>query len=329
MAAHYLLPTQCRVGRARVHRVVLLLLLVSLSYCVTATSAARRPSRHVCSRTLTSGSIERFVNGLSAGKTGCLKGAFEQDVDIRRRGVTLRSAPGARAYVCGNITVEDSADDFTLRGLKIDGSCTGLNTIYLRGDRTRLLYNDITNRHKGQSCILVGQSPSGWEAESVIISRNRIHDCGSDATRDQGIYLLKTTGSRIEDNVIYDVSAFALQFWGDVRNSTFAHNVTDGGPASARGGLVVGGDSDPLPSGNLVENNIISYTASAAVEGWGGDRNLVRDNCFSQNRGGQFSGSGFSQVNNRVVRASPFVNRNAHDYRLRRGSRCAGKGPRH
>jgi len=324
-----LIPTQCRVIRPRTHLLVVLLLAASLSFGAGATSAAKKPSPRPCSRTLTSGSIDQFVNALAPGKTGCLKGVFKQDVTIRRRGITVTSAPRGRAYVCGRITIEDSADDVTLRGLKIDGSCTDLNTIYLRAERTRLQKNDITNGHKGQSCILVGQSPTGWQADNVTIKRNRIHDCGSDATRDQGIYLHRTIGTRVEDNVIYDVSAFALQFWGDVRNSKFSHNVTDGGPESARGGLIVGGESeDALPFGNLIEDNIISYTATPAVEGLGGSGNLVRENCFWQNRGGPFRGSGFSQTNNTVARRLQFVNRDAHNYRLRPGSHCKGKGPR-
>jgi Right handed beta helix region len=314
-------------NRAHVHLSAVLLLGAFLACVASGTSAARRP-RAVCSQTLTSGSIERFVNSLAPGQKGCLKGAFTQDVEIRRRRVTLRSAPGTRAYVCGEIVVDDSADDVTLRGLRIDGSCSSANTIYLRGERTRIEYNNITNRHKGQSCILVGQEPAGWQADNVTIRHNSIHGCGVDATRDQGIYLLRTTGTVIADNVIYDISAFAMQFWGDVRNSTFAHNVTDGGPATHRGGLIVGADERPLPRGNLVADNIISYTAGVAVEGWGGSGNVVRGNCLWKNEDGSFRGSGFSQTNNIVVRRSPFVNRNAHDYRLRRGSRCAGKGPR-
>ena len=314
-------------SRAHVQRIAVLLLAGSLAYGASGASAARRPPA-VCTRTLTSGSIERFVNSLSPGQKGCLKGTFNQDVEIRRRGVTLRSAPGTRAYVCGVIIIDDSADDVTLRGLRIDGSCTSGNTIYLRAERTRIEYNNITNRHKGQSCILVGQDPAGWQADDVTIRHNRIHGCGIDATRDQGIYLLRTTGTMIADNVIYDISAFAMQFWGDVRNSTFAHNVTDGGAATHRGGLIVGADDGPLPSGNLVADNIITYTAGVAVEGWGGSGNLVRDNCLWQNRDGAFRGSGFSQANNIVLRRTPFVNRNGHDYRLKRGSRCAGKGPR-
>jgi Right handed beta helix region len=314
-------------NRAYAQLSAVLLVAASLVFVASGPSAGRRPPT-ACSRTLTSGSIERFVNNLAPGQKGCLKGAFREDVEIRQRGVTLRSAPGTRAYVCGQIFVDDSADDVTLRGLRIDGSCSSANTMYLRGERTRIEYNNITNRHKGQSCILVGQDPAGWQADNVKIRHNRIHGCGMDATRDQGIYLLRTTGTVIEDNVIFDISAFAMQFWGDVRNSTFAHNVTDGGPATHRGGLIVGADEGPLPRGNLVADNIISYTAGVAVEGWGGSGNVVRGNCFWQNEDGSFRGSGFSPTNNIVVRSPPFVNRNAHDYRLRRGSRCAGKGPR-
>jgi Right handed beta helix region len=310
----------------RTHRLFLLILAATLSYGVGATPAAQVPRRGDCDRTLTSGNVGRFVNALSRGQTGCLVGAFRQNVQITRRGVTLTSAPGRRASLCGWVTIEDSADDVTLRRLKIDGSCTRLNTIYLRAERTVIERNEITNRHRGQSCLLVGQH--GQPADGVRIRRNTIHGCGSAATQDHGVYLHETTGARVENNVIYDISAFAVGFWGIVRNSTFAHNVTDGGPASARGGLIVGSDLGPVPVGNLVEDNIISYTANAGVEGWGGSGNVVRGNCFWQNRGGAFSGSGFSQSNNIVAPSSPFVNRSVHDYRLRPGSRCAGKGPR-
>jgi Right handed beta helix region len=311
---------------ARIHRLFLLIVVASLSFGVGATPAAQPQRRGDCDRTLTSGSVERFVNALSPGQTGCLAGTFRQNVTIRKRGVAVTSAPGRRAALCGWVVVEDSADDVRLRRLKIDGSCTTLNTIYLRAERTVIEGNRITNRHRGQSCMLVGQS--GQPADDVRIRRNTIHGCGSTAPHDHGIYLHQTTGTRVENNVIFDIAAFALQFWGDVRNSTFAHNVTDGGRGSARGGLSVGADSGPLPVGNLVDDNIISYTATAGVEGWGGSSNVVRDNCFWRNKGGAFSGSGFSQSNNTIARKSPFLNRSAHDYRLRAGSRCAGKGPR-
>src|SRR5262249_35130346 len=206
-----------------------------------------------------------------------------------------------------------SADDVTLRGLRIDGSCSSANTIYLRAERTRIEYNNITNGHKGQSCILVGQDPAGWQADNVTIRHNRIHGCGMDATRDQGIYLLRPTGPVIEDNVIFAISAFAMQFGGDVRTPPSAHNVTDGVPATHRGGLIVGADEGPLPRSNLVVDNIISYTAGVGVEGWGGSGNVVRGNCFWQNEDGSFRGSGVSPTNNNVVRRSPVGKRNAHD----------------
>src|SRR5262249_58503796 len=109
---------------------------------------------------------------------------------------------------------------------------------------------------------------------------------------------------------------------GGVRTSSLAHTVRGGAPATHRGGLIVGADEGPLPRSNLVVDNIISYTAGVGVEGWGGSGNVVRGNCFWQNEDGSFRGSGFSQTNNIVVRRSPFLNRNAHGYRLRRRRRC-------
>jgi chitodextrinase len=289
------------------------------------------PAPPTCSTMLVAGqgSLSTFVGGLQAGQIGCLQGTFNENFTLTRPGVTVQSVPGQTATICGKITVEDSADDVTLRLLKIDGSCAGLsyNTIYLRGERALIEGNEITNKHQGQSCLIIGQSPTGWQADETVIVRNRIHHCGTDPTRDQGIYVHKTIGTRIEHNVIHDISAFAMQFWGDVRNSSFTHNVTDGGPATHRGGLIVGADSGPLPSGNLVENNIISHTDNAAFEGWGGSSNVVRYNCTWQTAGGQFSGSGWTSGGGNLAADPKFVNRAAHDYRLQTGSSCAGKGP--
>jgi parallel beta helix pectate lyase-like protein len=286
------------------------------------------PQPTTCDRTLTSGSVSNFVNSLASGQRGCLQGTFTENVTVTKAGVTLQSAPGTTAAICGYVTIEDSADDVTLRGLRIDGSCAGssYNTIYLRGERTLLENNDIINGHKGQSCLLIGQSPTGWQADNVTIRGNRIHQCGTDPTRDQGIYVHETTGTLIEDNTIYDISAFAMQFWGDVRNSIYRYNVSDGGAATYRGGLVVGADSGPLPADNLVENNIVTHTDNAAFEGWGGSNNVVRGNCVWQNGGGTFSGSGWTDGGN--LRADPlFVNWSTYDYRLSVASPCTGKGP--
>jgi parallel beta-helix repeat protein len=48
---------------------------------------------------------------------------------------------------------------------------------------------------------------------------------------------------------------------------------------------------DLLPSDNVIEYNVISYTKNAGIEGWGGSNNLVRSNCLWQNARGAFSGS--------------------------------------
>jgi Right handed beta helix region len=283
-----------------------------------------------CDRTLTSGSISSFVNSLSPGQVGCLQGSFSQSIDITAAGVTLESVPGTTASICGELDVEDSADNVTVQNLTLDGSCAGGSIgIYMRGENTLLQGNEITNKHQGPSCILVGQSPAGWDANNVTIRRNVIHDCGIDATRDQGIYVLRTTGTVIEDNTIYNTSAFAMQYWGQVTNTTYRYNVSDGGPNTSRGNLIVGADSGTPPYNNTVHDNIIAYTKHVAFEGgFGGTNNVVSNNCVWQTSG-MFSGSnGWTDGGGNVSVDPQFVDRANHNYALKSGSPCAGKGPR-
>jgi PA14 domain/Right handed beta helix region len=290
------------------------------------------PTPTACSQTLVAGqgSIATFVGGLQPGQIGCLQGTFNQSVSLTKAGVTVQSAPGQTATICGYVSVQDSADDLTLRGLKIDGSCAGAsyNTMYLRAERSLIEGNEIMNNNQGQSCILLGQSGTGEEANQAVISRNRIHHCGRPSTwLDHGVYLARTTGTVIENNTFYEISGFPCHFYGDVTNTTYRFNVSDGGAVTTRGGCLVGADAGPNPSGNTIENNIIAYTANAAFEGWGGSNNVVRNNCTWANADGQFSGSGFTNAGGNLNANPLFVNRGAHEYRLQAGSPCAGKGP--
>jgi hypothetical protein len=226
--------------------------------------------------------------------------------------------------------VEDSADDVTLRGIRIDGSCgpPDRNTMYLHGERTIIEDNEITNGNVGRACILIGQSPSGYDADHVTIRRNVIHDCGhvDSPFYDHGIYLFRTTGTRIEHNVLYNLDGgFAVHFWGRITNTVVANNTSDGGPITLKGGYVIGTESGTPPSGNVIENNIITHTPTAGFTGYSGSDNLVRNNCFWETDG-QFSGTGFTDAGGNVTGDPAFVDRLAHDYRLQPGSPCAGKG---
>src|SRR5262249_5213283 len=214
--------------------------------------------------------------------------------------------------------------------LNIDGSCAAaVLTMYLRGENTLIQGNNITNQHIGKSCIIIGQDPAGWDANNVTIRRNVIHDCGVDGTRDQGIYVHRADGAVIEDNTIYNNAAFSFQYWGQVTNSTYRYNVSDGGANTARGNLIVGADSGTPPSGNTVYDNIITYTQHPSFEmGYGGSNNVVSNNCVYQT-GGLWMGSGGAWVDGGGnLTADPlFVDRANHNYALKAGSPCAGKGP--
>jgi hypothetical protein len=269
------------------------------------------------------------VNSLSPGQTGCLQGSFTGEIDINQHDIKLTSAPGQRATTCGEIDVNDSADNDTISNLNIDGSCTTALTMYLRAENTLLEGNDITNKRVGASCVLVGQSVSGWDANNVTIRGNTIHECGVDGTRDQGIYVLNADSAIVEHNVIYNNAAFAFQYWGQVTNSTYRFNTSDGGVNTARGNLIVGADSGTPPYNNTVHDNIVTYVKHPAFEGgFGGTNNVVSNNCVWQTSGYPlFSGSnGWVDGGGNVVADPLFTDRASHDYRLQAGSPCAGKG---
>lgn len=92
--------------------------------------------------------------------------------------------------------------------------------------------------------------------------------------------------------------------------------------------------SAPYASGgNVVARNIISnFTQRHNVEAWWGGPvgtgNVVRDNCLWNGALGNIdlSVGGFLAISN-VVAEPGFVDREAADFHLGRGSPCAGMGP--
>ena len=133
---------------------------------------------------------------------------------------------------------------------------------------------------------------------------------------------------QIVDNVFWGVMGYTIQFYPNAQRMRVAHNVIDGGSPSLRGGIVFGSDGGSTSNNNVVEFNIITYAATynvtTAWDGSVGSGNIARSNClFGGGSGNVNSGSGFTSQNN--LTADPlFVNRAAHDYRLKAGSPCLG-----
>ena len=275
--------------------------------------------------------VQHLVDSLHRGQTGCLRGGTYRisggGLQIRKSGVTLRSAPGERATLEGDTQVQPGANDVTLSKLNFVGDGTSA-TVKPYSSRVTISDSDITNNRLANSCVQLGGPGVGYRTERPRIVRNRIHDCGLGGTLQHGIYAGYVSGGEISDNLIYNINqGYAIQFYPSAKDLTFEHNVVDGGPTTLRGGITFAGTGGVDPSSDdIVEQNIITYAAAAGIGSiWGsapGKNNIARDNClFRNNPNIETANGGFSSSHN--LSANPlFVNRAHHDYRLRARSRC-------
>jgi Disaggregatase related len=284
--------------------------------------------------------VQKLVDNLSPGQTGCLTGGgvFTGDVAIRAGGdagnpVNLTSDPSTgRATIQGYVRILDSANFVTLSNLNIDGSTAIPITLHIYGDNANVSNNDITNRRNSQSCIIIGSSTYGI-AFNTVIDHNRIHDCGK-TLLDHGIYTQKAYGAtRITNNTVYDnVYGFGIKLAPDAQGVLVDHNISDG---TGREGLIVGQNdsySVTTSSNNTFTNNIVTWAARYGFTSYFpsivGVNNVVAYNCFFGNTSGDFGNGfkGYTEHDNADVDPL-FVDRSAHDFRLKAGSPCAGKGP--
>jgi hypothetical protein len=293
-----------------------------------------------CTRTLAAGSgnLQRFVARLHRGDVGCLRGTFRTNLSVYKvGGFRLTSAPGARATIDGVVFLSRNAHDIVLARLRIRSSDTP--TVRINGRRITIRGTDITNAHRG-ICVSVGGAFEQWGvARGVALLWDRIHDCGRlpPTNHDHGVYVEGAVGTVIKDSLIYDNADRGIQFFPNAQRSVVTNNVIDGnGEGIIFSSESAGGDySVPYASSdNLVAHNVISNSrVRTNVETWWGGPvgagNVVRANCVWNGAMGNFdlSGGGVLAIGNLVANPG-FVDRTAHDFKLKPGSPCAGMGPR-
>lgn len=281
---------------------------------------------------------QRLVRGLRPGRTGCLRGgtyrAGRRDYVMRiaragraGRPIVVRSAPGVRARLIGSVWVARKAAHVHLSHLDLEGT-GGLNTVKVYAKHTRLARNRITNRLRGESCLILGSSYAG-RARHTVVRGNTFRDCGLPANdnEDHAIYAAHTSGVRIVGNQFVNPTGQALQLYPDAQNTRVLRNVIVGGPETVRGGIVIGGDDDDASHGNLVARNVIAYTAADGIYGyWPGPvgiRNVVRDNCLWGIGGDAIdTGDGGMTTFGNVVADPRFRDREGGDLRLGAASPC-------
>ena len=292
-----------------------------------------------CTRTLAAGSanLQRWVGRLHRGDVGCLRGTFHKSLSIHGSGFRLTSAPGTRATIDGVVFLAHSSHDVVLSHLRLRSTDTP--TLRINGRRITIRGTDVTNAHRG-ICVSIGGGFERWGiASGVALQWDRIHDCGRlpATNHDHGVYVEGAVGTVIKDSLIYDNADRGIQFFPNAQRSVVTNNVIDGnGEGIIFSSESAGGDySVPYASSdNLVAHNVISNSrVRTNVETWWGGPvgagNVVRANCVWNGAMGNFdlSGGGVLAIGNLVANPG-FVDRTAHDFKLKPGSQCAGMGPR-
>ena len=281
---------------------------------------------------------QRLVASLRSGDTGCLRGGTYWAGDdgyvleypragTRNAPIRVRSYPGERARLVGIVHVPATSDSVALSDVDIEGDGS-MNTIKIYSSDVVIERNDITNRLRGESCMILGSDSAG-QARRTIVRGNRFHDCGNprNTNKDHSLYASNVLGARIIGNVFTNSAGYTIQLYPNAQRTLVAHNVIDGGPDTIRGGVLFGGDRRDVSRGNVVMRNVISYAADANLysywDGAVGSGNVARENCLWGAGDEQIDSAdgGFRTVGNRV--ANPrFVDRAVRDYRLSPASAC-------
>jgi Right handed beta helix region len=271
---------------------------------------------------------QRLVNSLAAGDTGCLRGGTyrQNEFTLATPGIRLTSYPGERAILAGRLRV--TADRVTVERLTLDGrNARDLPSPTINADDAVFRRNDVSSRRSG-ICFILG---SLEEIRHPVLKHNRIHNCGQPGgIPDHGVYMQDVKAARIVRNTIFDNAERGIKVGPDSQEALIRRNVIDGNPI----GLNFSGDESSASSGNVVTRNVISnstgyWNVQSYWPGPVGSGNVVARNCIHggnrdshyNKNGGISDGPGFTAAGN-LIAIPDYVNRNAKDFRLRKGSEC-------
>jgi Right handed beta helix region len=277
--------------------------------------------------------VQRLVNSLRPGQTGCVReGTYVAPVRIARGGrrgarLTLTAYPGETATIVGHFEIVEGADYVTVTGLRLDGANPGrLPSPMVDANHATFSYDDVTNDHTG-ICFGIGNPTWGW-ATDTLITHDRVHDCGQlpGDNRQHGFYIGAATGTTIEWSLIYSNAARGIQLYPDAQHTTIDHNIIDGNGE----GIMISGEGGVASSYTNVFDNIVSdSTIRHDVESFWpegnpvGVGNLVHDNCVWRGREGTIDNheGGFAARHNATLNPE-FADAASHDYALAASSPC-------
>lgn len=248
--------------------------------------------------------VERMVNTLQPGETGCLSPGElftepDQEVFVRSHGeagrpLTVRTIPGGtEATIRGRVWVSGTADHLVFRDVKLDGA-NGLAVLQGGGDPE-----------------LPGLASPTVDGDDVIFS-------SLDATNaSAGCFLLGAARSRVQDNVIHDCAGVGARLGPRAQNADVWANLLEG---NMRAVVFEGEEQEDgtyiRPRETRVTDNVIRNSRLEGgqwqVEGtYDADEswvdNLVDHNCLFQGNGMNIQDprTAFEARDNAVVEACP------------------------
>jgi parallel beta-helix repeat protein len=299
--------------------------------CDQVVAAGKQPRRG------RAGTVQRLVDSLKAGQTGCLRGGvYVEDVKVSRSRLALSSYPGEQARLVGRLWVSRAAHNDVFRDLVLDGrNAAELPSPTVNGNAISFLGDEVTNENTN-ICFLLGSAFYG-SARATVIEGNRIHNCGQlpPNNHEHGIYVNRANGTRIVGNLIYENADRGIQLYPDAQHTLIERNVIDGNGE----GIIFSGDEGMASSHNLVQFNVVSNSRIRAnIESFYprhnplGVGNVARDNCvFGGRQGSIVTGAGGFTADSNVIADPKYVDASAGDFRIGSGSACApileGKRP--
>jgi hypothetical protein len=277
---------------------------------------------------------QKLADELASGQTGCLRagtygGSDDYVLEVDKSAIRIRSYPGERATLFGNVHIRNSGAGAELSHLDIEGNGTG-NTVKIYAPDVIVENNDITNAWRGRSCMILGSNSGAGQATRIVVRGNVFHECGSTANGnlDHAIYAQNVLEGEIVRNVFWNTSGYTIQLYPNAQHTRFAHNVVDGGSPSLRGGVIFGGDGIHASSHNVVERNVIAFATTYNITStWSGSTpgtgNIARNNCVWGGGVANINAAkgGFTSLDNLV--ADPlFIGRLLRNYGIGPTSLC-------
>jgi hypothetical protein len=270
--------------------------------------------------------IGKALRTLNPGQTALVRaGTYAEKVEWSRSGsasapITLAAYPGEQPVITGRVKIW--AYYVRLSGFEIVGQ-TSLNpsdvVLYVSGAQNlEVSHNEIRNGAKSGVYIDDGTT------RNIQIVGNWIHDNGTHATHDHGLYWSDGTGGLIANNVIEDNLAYGIHLYPDGDDVIVTSNTIAGNGMS---GIIVAGSGALASDRNLLVNNVLAFNADYGIRsywsGTVGSGNAARTNLGWQNAKGNFATGSLATglaLSGSMTGDPLFAGRSSSNYRLQAGS---------